>query len=164
MPAMSDTTPVSLLAASVDRQGADFQVQTQQAVPVSQAFGHGLVLGGAIDQQPANGVAAITALAQRAQGRQHGGLDALGGTADEQQFAGAGADQLRCAAPHRFAQVLRDQAGAVRTAGVAKLLLHHAAGSVQRSRQYRRSGIGVEVDLGRHGGLSRRVRWEGSSL
>ena len=52
-------------------------------------LGHGLVLGGAVEQLAADGLAGLTALAQRMQGREHGRLYAFGGAADEQQLAAA---------------------------------------------------------------------------
>jgi hypothetical protein len=135
---------------AVDRQGPDLEVQTQQAVPVAQGFGHCLVLGGAVEQQAANRQALLAPLAQRAERRQHSGLDAFGGATDEQQASVAGADQAPRALAHLVHHGPGLQAGGVDAAGGAEIVGHGLQGGLPGLGEHRRGGIRVEVDFHGH--------------
>jgi hypothetical protein len=134
----------------VDRQRAQLQARAQQPVPVRQAFRHRLVFGGAVEQQIAAGLAARTAFAHRAQGRQHRGLDAFGGAAVEHDPARRRTDHAARGRPRRFAQRPCAQAGSMAAARVAEALPHRFGGGADGGREDGRRCIGVKVDFNVH--------------
>ncbi|MNT38754.1 hypothetical protein D3C72_1749620 [compost metagenome] len=130
-----------------DRNGLDRQVQAQHRVPVLESLGNGLVFGGAVQQLQRSRVARILALAQRSQGRQHGGLDALGRAAGEQQLSGGHAQHAASGSAHFVQQGAGLESAAVDAAGVAVGIAHHGHGGGAGLREHGGGGVGVEVDF-----------------
>ena len=139
-------------AAAIHRQFVQGQVQAEQMIPVRQAFRHGLVFSGAVDQQMADGLATGLALAQRHQRRQYGGLDAFGGATVEHQAAIVDAKQTAGAGARLVQHGLGLQAGRVGAAGIAEALAHSVERGGDGGRQNRSGGVAVEVDFSGHGG------------
>jgi len=137
--------------------GEHLQAQAQHGVPVAQRLGHGLVLGGAVQQQLGQRGAGVAARAQGVQRRHHRRLDALGGPAQEQQLAGGRAQHAAGAGACRVHQRARLQAGAVGAAGVAEVVGHRVQRGGAGQGQHRGGGVGVEIDF--HGAQGRDRVW-----
>jgi hypothetical protein len=117
---------------------------------VRQAFGYRLVFGRADQDDVAAGFTTRAQLAHRTQGREHGRLDAFGGTAVEHQAAVPGADHPARTGAHALAQRPGAQARCMAAARIAEAVLHGGHGGGSGGGQYRGRGIGVEVNFGLH--------------
>ena len=85
--------------------------------------------------------------AQAHQRREHGGLDALGGAAGEQQLSGRDAQHAAGAGAGVVQQGAGPQPGGVGAAGVAEPFAHAGQRRGLGGRQHRGGGVRVEVDL-----------------
>jgi len=91
---------------------------------------------------------------QRAQGRQHGRLNAFGGAAIKHQAAVTHAQQAAGALAYAIHHGLGLQTRGMGAAGIAIALLHRLPGGGNGGGQHTGSGIAVEVDFFHDGSLS----------
>ena len=140
----------AVAAVGIDRQRLQGELRAEDAVPVRQALRHGLVLGGAVEQQVATSLASGAPFAHGAQGRQHGGLDALGGAAGEHHPARRRAQHAVRPCPRIVEDQAGAQAGRMAAAGIAEIDLESGVRGGDGGRQHGRCGIGVEIEFGNH--------------